>query len=451
MASKLRSREILAIIGLACLLTAGLVLFSPLDNIAKILLLVFGLIFFLSFIDYRFGFFLFLSLRPIIDLTTNEQLFSIGGLNINLLFVYGGLMLAFSLFALVSNFSTWKENKLIWPWLLFILWAVISLTYSFDISSSIKELSRYLSIFVSFILGVSLIKNSKDLTLMIRAIVFSALIPALVALGQLFQGTGLIENGVNRLYGTMTHPNMLAYFLLFPITLSIFLFLNIKKNRVEAYSYLIIAIFLTFILIFTYARGAYIALFFIFIFIGLFKYRKFLLIGGISLFLLYLISLSFQERLNTIFQVDPYGSIAWRLNLYQDSLSYIEEKPIIGQGVGLAEAVITKNRDFRLGADQPHNDFIRLALDGGIINVAIYLFLIGILFLNLIKFYRTEKRPRLKMLNVFILAFAISLYTMSFGDNILNDTALQWQFWALIGGLMALQKIKKPAVLLPQV
>jgi hypothetical protein len=38
---------------------------------------------------------------------------------------------------------------------------------------------------------------------------------------------------------------------------------------------------------------------------------------------------------------------------------------------------------------------------------------------------------------VFILA--VSFYLISFGDNILTDTALEWALWALLGGLMATQ------------
>jgi len=446
MADKLRSREGLAVISGFYLLAAIFVLFLPLENIAKFFLIASGLVFLLSLLNYRLGFFLFLFLRPIIDFATDQKLFSIGNVTVNLLFVYGGLMLLFSLIVLTVNFQELKERKLIWLWLLFIAWSLVSLTYSFDIISSVKELFRYLSIFFSFALGAILIKKSQDLTMLIKVIIFSSLIPALVALAQFFFGSGLMEGGLNRLYGTMAHPNMLAFYLLLPITLSVFIFLTVKKNRIESYVYLAIAVFLSFILIFTYTRGAYVALLLIFLLIGLLRFRKFLMAAGLGLLVLYIVALPFQERFNTIFQADPYGSISWRVGLYRDSFSYIMESPVIGQGVGLAETVISKNRDFRLGAAQPHNDYIRLALDGGVIGVTLYLILIITLFHELIKFYRQEDRARLKMLNVFVLAFAFSLYAMSLGDNILNDTTLEWHFWALLGALLATQTIKKPAV-----
>lgn len=447
MAEKLRSRELFGALSVAYFLLAILVLFLPLDNIAKFFLIGSGLVFVLSLLNYRFGFFLFLFLRPLIDFATEKKLFSVGTVNVNLLFVYGGLMLIFSLIVLFSNFAALRKNKLIILWSLFILWSLTSLAYSFDILSSVKELSRYLSIFFSFALGTVLIRKSQDLTNLIKAIIFSSLIPAGVALFQFFSGSGLVEGDIVRLYGTMAHPNMLAFYLLLPITLSIFIFLTVKKTRLESYVYLVIATFLSFILIYTYTRGAYVALIFIFILIGLLKFRKFLMVAGFGLLIFYVASLSFQQRFNTIFQSDPYGSISWRLGLYRDSFGYVMESPIIGHGVGLAETIIANHRDFRLGATQPHNDYIRLALDGGIIGLVIYLLLIGALFYDLVKLYKKENRSRLKMLNIFVLAFAISIYTMSIGDNILNDTTLEWLFWALVGGLFAVQTNKKPAAI----
>lgn len=445
MAEKLRSNVVLIFLSALFILLATIILFLPLAGLAKIFLIASGLIFFISLFNYRFGFLLFLFIRPLIDFATDQRLFSIGNLNVSLLFVYGGLMLIFSIFVLINNFSELKEKKLFIPWLLFILWSLYSFSYSFDIVSSFKELSRYLSIFFSFILGGMLIKKSEQLTVLIKVIIFSSLIPAGVALSQYFSGTGLLENGDNRLLGTMAHPNMLAFYLLLPITLSIFIFLNVKKNRLESYAYLMVALFLIFILVFTYTRGAYVALILIFLLIGLLKFKKFLLVAGLSFLFFYAVSLPFQERFNTLFKADPYGSISWRIGLYRDSLGYIKESPIIGYGLGLAEEVISRNRDFRLGATQPHNDYLRVTLDGGLVGLGFYLILIATLLFELFLFYKKETRPRLKMLNVFLLAFSLSLYAMSLGDNILNDTTLEWQFWALVGALLATQAIKKPA------
>lgn len=445
MADKLRSRELLLVLCAIGVILATVVLFSALPVTAKIFLLALGLVFLISLLDYQRGFFIFLFFRPLIDFTTNQKLFSFGELEVNFLALYGVSLLVFAIFVFSFNFSNLKNKRLLGFFSLFILWSLFSFSYSFDLGASAKELLRYSSILFSFILGGLLIKKSEELTTMIKVIIFSALIPSLVALAQFFTGTGLIEGGANRLLGTMAHPNMLAFYLLLPITLAIFIFLNVKRTRLEAYIYLLLALFYIFILIFTYTRGAYLALIGVFLLIGLLKFRRFLLLAGATFIFFYLVALPFQTRFNTIFQADPYGSISWRLGLYRDSLTYVKANPVSGYGLGLAETVIASNRDFRLGAAQPHNDYLRIALDGGVIGLGFYLLLITVLLLELYRLYRAENRPRLKMLSVFILALALSLYALSLGDNILNDTSLQWQFWALIGAMLVVGTRKKPA------
>jgi len=412
------------------------ILFTSLGNSTKLILILMLFTFIASLFDYRKGFFILLFLRPVIDLATTQNWFYISGFNINLIF--GALLIIFSLIVLAINYENLKINKLIAIWGLFLLWSFASLYYSFNIYESLRELARYTSIILNLVLGFLLIKNNKDLRDLIKIIIWSGLIPSLVALYQYLSYSGFIQGNVNRVYGTMTHPNMLAFFIILPITLAIFIFLNIRKERVESYIYLFLTIFYSSILIITYTRGAYVVLIIILLLLGILKFRKFLAIAGLALLLVYLSVLPIQERVNTIFINNQSDSINWRLKLYSDSLSYIGVHPVIGYGVGLSENVIANNRDFRLGATEPHNDYILLTLENGIIGLGIYLLLILTLIYQLFQKYLKEERPRLKMLSIFLLIFTIALHIMSGGDNSLSDTSLEWQYWALIGALFAL-------------
>jgi len=65
---------------------------------------------------------------------------------------------------------------------------------------------------------------------------------------------------------------------------------------------------------------------------------------------------------------------------------------------------------------------------------------LGIIFSVVKDFYfsfKKQKKPLLKMLTLFSAACLIALSIMSFGDNILNDTALQWSLWVLFGAILA--------------
>lgn len=447
MLDKLKTRLAWQVLAITTIVIAVFWLILPWLVIYKILLTITLYILAISIFSTQLGFLLFIFLRPILDFSTNDKLISFSTWNLNFTSLYGLIFIVFALVVVFSNYSEFKKlaaKNIILFWLLFFVWGAASFIWSFSKSTSLVELARLFSFFVSFLLGLILIKTNKNLTTLIKYIIFSALIPLAVAFYQFVSYSGLIEGDQNRLFATFAHPNMLAFFIVFIITLATFIWLNIKKTRVELYIYLLLSLVLLLVLAGTYTRGAYLVLLLIILIIGLLKYRKFLFVSLVFISLIYIVSLTLQARVNSIFQADPYGSISWRITLWQDEISYIHEAPIIGHGVGLASLVIANHRDWTLGSPEPHNDFLRIALDTGLVGLILYVLLIISLLWQLIRNYFRTTAPRLKMLNLFILAFALALYGASTADNILNDTALQWSFWALLGGLMAVQIKKSP-------
>jgi hypothetical protein len=57
--------------------------------------------------------------------------------------------------------------------------------------------------------------------------------------------------------------------------------------------------------------------------------------------------------------------------------------------------------------------------------------------------FRLETRPRLKMLIFFLIFFTIALGGASMTDNIIKDAVMQWEFWALSGGLLTVINISQ--------
>jgi O-antigen ligase len=98
--------------------------------------------------------------------------------------------------------------------------------------------------------------------------------------------------------------------------------------------------------------------------------------------------------------------------------------------------IIAANRPINLGSTEPHNDYIKIVLEMGLIGVGVYLSLIISLLWHLLKAWRQEVWPRRQLLFLFLAVFSLALYGASIGDNILKDSPLQWSFWALIGSLM---------------
>ena len=104
------------------------------------------------------------------------------------------------------------------------------------------------------------------MTILIKTLIFSSLIPMLVAIWQTATGGGFFDGERLRANGTFVHPNMLAFYLVLIITLSLFIFLTLRREAIEKYFYLFLALPLVTALIFTYTRGAWICFFLVLFF-----------------------------------------------------------------------------------------------------------------------------------------------------------------------------------------
>ncbi len=387
------------------------------------------------------GLFFLILLRPTLDIFTNKPIVSSGQYSLNIASLLAIIVVSFSLLLIIKNFKKLKTIPLKLPIFLFIVLTLSSIFYSISISLSLAEWIRLLSIFFLYVLSFILIKNQVDLKKLIYIIIISVLIPGIMAFYQFFTQTGMTiidEDISNRIFGTFAHPNLLAYYLTLPIILIIFLILNKEKYQSKNIIFYLFFIFSFVLLLLTYTRGAWIVFLMVVFILGIVKYKKFLAGAILSLFLLYLLIPPLNTRVNNLFEYNPYSSISWRINLLKDSLKYSKEKITTGYGLGTASKVILDKRGEKFGSPDPHNDYLKILLENGILGIMAYLFLIISLFITLIKGYFQSKEFFTKNLFLLFIGISLGLYLMSFADNILRNTALQWSFWILLGALFAI-------------
>ncbi len=393
-------------------------------------------IFVWSLVAPRPAFIALIITRTAIDFLTGEEIFRLGQLSINFTSLIGLLVILLAVFIFIKE-KAWQKNiPLLLAWSLFLGIAIILSFFSINHSIGLVEVFRWLSFFALFILGFFLFPGGRKTTLLIKTLIFSSFIPLLVSLVQALNHQGFFDGERWRIAGTFVHPNMLAFYLVFIITLTLFIFLTLRQQAIEKYFYLILSLPLLTVLLLTYTRGAWLCLFLILFLIGLVRFRLFLLSACLILFLFYISFLPLQERINSLVSFSASDSTVWRLDLWRDAWGYTQNNLVIGHGPGTASLVIGQNRSHLLGSSEPHNDYIKIMLEMGIVGLATYIFLILSLWFKLWKGYQHEPWPRRKLLFLFMLIFSISLYLASAGDNILKDSSLQWSFWALIGALM---------------
>jgi len=181
------------------------------------------------------------------------------------------------------------------------------------------------------------------------------------------------------------------------------------------------------------------------------KYRKLLLTSLCILLLVYLIIPSVSLRINELFELDPYGSVVWRIKLWKDMAEVFKAKPIQGFGIGTFNVLTENIRGVKFGSTDAHNDYLKTSVELGILGLISYLFLIfnllKILWQRYIKgtsdkliFLENSHKNKLlqeqKLFSLILFALCVSVFAMAFADNLLKATAIQWIFWALIGGFM---------------
>jgi O-antigen ligase len=419
-------------------LTVLIVAFLWTGNFWSLIFLILSLgIFAYSLFNRQVGFFLLLIVRTAFDALGAQELFNFFSISVNFTFLLGVMLIALAVLTAWEKRAELKKMPLLKIWIVFLgLIAFLSL-FSFSKQASAVEFFRLLSFCSAFIFGYLIFNTPKALTNLAKAVIFSAIIPASVAWWQLINRSGFFDGDRWRLLGTFVHPNMLAFYLVFAIVLSLFVALNLKKDSVERIPYGVLAIFFLIPLIFTYTRAAWLALAFILFCLGVFKFRKLLLISIAAGFVLYFFFPAFQERISSLSSVSAADSSAWRLDLWRDMIVFIKASPWFGYGPGTASLFIQKNIPRFLIATEPHNDYLKIWLESGIFTLLTYLYLYLAYLKKFVQGFKNENRPRLKMLTLFVGLFAVSLAGASLTDNILKDAVLQWVFWSLSGGILA--------------
>ncbi|MDD3036211.1 MAG: O-antigen ligase family protein [Candidatus Saccharimonadaceae bacterium] len=431
---------------LIIVLSAGLLLtcfflLADLDGIFKMLLLILFFIFTVTALKPKLGLLLLIIVRPCLDILTAEPIIETENFSLNFASLFAILIILFSAIILIKNLSNIENLPLKYNWLIFIAIALASIFFSYNSFSSLAEGLRLLSILAIYCLAYFLLNSEQDLKNLIKAIIASAIIPSLFALWQFYTQTGLtvpLEGIYNRIYGTFAHPNLFAYYLLLPLALSLYLFLSGNKKQINNILYFLFAIFLVIILGLTFTRGAWLSFLIIMAIVGVFRYRP-LLVGAIVFAALaYFLVEPINYRVNDLIANRSDTSIEWRLNLWNDAKEYVKEKPWLGYGAGVASDLILDKRGEQFGSSDPHNDYLKIASENGLIGLLAYLSLIVSLFINLIKKYSAVGRTQFKTLILLAIGLAISFYVMSAADNIIRNTALQWSFWALMGAIFAI-------------
>ena len=396
------------------------------------ILLLFGLIIVRMSLDYSSQYFSI----TLYDITLSLSQFL--GVGIALL----GLML------LILKRKQLATFPLIIPFLIIFLWGSMTLFYSLSTKATLQELLRVFDLFALGFLAYVTIRTTKDFRHLLQTFFIASVLPVAFGLYQFVSHIGLQDENVSvlRIFGTFSHPNVYSLFLFSVIVFGFLYLILFGESGTKRLMVLIILGALSAMLVLTFARVAWIALFLFIFLVALFRYRLLLFPLILFPFVLFVFSTNFQERVHESFRSDPDSSLVWRQTLWQDVTRYsIQEGRLpFGSGMDTFPKVSESLRGTNHGPNDPHNDFVKFFVEGGVVGITafiLYLFSLGYLLIQ--KYRESQKGSALKIAFGIMFIFFLTLELSALTDNIFKNTPVQWLFFTAFGALLALSETKQ--------
>jgi O-antigen ligase len=318
---------------------------------------------------------------------------------------------------------------------LLVIWFIVGYTNFGLVSPLVRELIRQLSIVAVAVLAANTARTYPG-TRIVPIIVGTASVEAVVAVYQFATGKGFEHT--NRVWGTLSHPSTAAA--LFSVGLALALFEYYERRRRR---YLLAAILLAVGLLGTRSLGgiaqAPVTLVAYGVFAGrLTRRARTTALVGVAVLLLFVFtgfgSGRIQElgRTTSLSQAShgiTTNALDWRFYQWTLLLKDWRAKPVLGWGLGTTDSYITPQGNI------PHNDFLRLLVETGVLGFIVF----GLCWVVLVRtLYHRMRRPGpAQSLQAITLAVVVGLTVNSLVNNVNFQTSTMYTTAALIGCALA--------------
>lgn len=368
--------------------------------------------------------------------------------------IYGLLVLVIlSIWVLKALFSkdnlNFKHLPLNIPVAIFIFICIISIIWSDNIHLSLLELPIFIAGPALYFVTINNLENNKQIHNIVTAILIIGSLMGIYGFLQ-YQGVDFSfwqsNIGRQQVFGLFGNVNYFAEYIIIPLTLAVPLFFAAKYKMVKIFLFAGIY-FMGSSLVLTFTRGSYLAfgtaLLFMFILFILregitqtFNNHKKLIILFLLLVLIASAIIFIPNPLNergtalyriksrtSIHQMTHGSSIARRMAIWKFTWMMIEDKPILGSGLGTFQYNSLKyqaeffdqgnNRSiYPYGiADKAHNEYLQLWAELGIIGFIVFLWIVIQYFVFGIRFLKRRKSNN-KMQFALIIGFMGAVFAV---------------------------------------
>jgi putative inorganic carbon (HCO3(-)) transporter len=307
--------------------------------------------------------------------------------------------------------------------------AVLSAVGSNGMIDSLQTAARVLAGALTFAVLEQLFARRPGLVRpLLAAAALSLLVPAAVAIGQLLNpDENYVFTEVSRIQGTFVHPNSFASYLV-AVAATALAVVFASRGAARTAAIAICALSSTLVL-FSYARGAWVALILCAAYL-LAKRNRALLLGLIAAGVAVVIFVPSVSSRFADLSGEPTvaigagtaNSMEWRLGYWQEILPLWSENPV--SGIGL-DQVVTRTA----AAAEPHSGFVQAIVETGTLGFVALIGLIVALWRDLAAARRRATNEFDRWLAIGATAVAAGFLVQLFTENLLTQVAIHLYLW----------------------
>ena len=315
----------------------------------------------------------------------------------------------------------------VWPVAAFVGAGAMSILVAKNQIGAIEDVIRFATLVVIVLVLNQLLTTERALKHLLVAVYVSLAIPALVGAYQVVTKSGYhVSAEFSRVRGTFDHPNPFAIYLTMLIIMGVALVLKVQRRSVKLMLLGAIGISGLFLLL-TYTRSAWIATLAGLLVVAFYQGKRLVPILGFAVVLVMLLVPSVAERFSDLStettQSGAAGnSLVWRFEYWRQALE-LSENPIVGAGLRTVQASTDVSKE-------PHNDFIRVYVETGLIGLSAYLWFLVSLARNARRSIRRTRSPLEHSVAVGFAGCLAAFLLLSLVSNVISQLVILWYFLA---------------------
>jgi O-antigen ligase len=360
-----------------------------------------------------------LSMLAEIHLEGNSYGFSAEG------FLTLGIIIAGVLFTLASKQGF--QGILKWPFILFIVYCLLTIFATEDVVNFSKKLARLLGYFFLYLMVVQLSAKKENRKILNYAFVVSLLVTSLPAIyiycrdpQQYIRLIFGAEQGLQNV-GIMSKNNF-GFYSCYLVFFLIYLH-SAVKNHLSKLIILALFVLQAGMLVLSYTRSAWVAFFVAFSVLVLYSRKRARLVVPLLAMLVIgasLYSVLYYGAYQEITEKKQVGfsSLHFRTAYaWPASIKAFEQKPVMGWGLGNDLYALTTAAKLK---NTSHNDYLLVLVETGIIGLTLYLLLLGSLLLRTRQSIRQARDEETRLLCVSALAMFVAYLVGAIGEHLLQ-------------------------------